>query len=82
MITVGIGEIQKNISILSKVTDVLEIVDKRKNQKIAVVYPIKKHSTIESLAGKYKGKVAPIDDLDAAKESAMLEAMRVKYVSH
>ncbi len=82
MITVGIGEIQKNISILSKVTDVLEIVDKRKNQKIAVVYPIKKHSAIESLAGKYKGKVPPIADLDAAKESAMMEAMRAKYVSH
>ena len=39
MITVGIGEIQKNISILSKVTDVPGIVDKRKNQNIATVYP-------------------------------------------
>lgn len=82
MITVGIGEIQKNISILSKVTDVLEIVDKRKNQKIAVVYPIKQRSVIETLAGKYRGKATPVDDVDAAKESAMMEAMRQKYVSH
>jgi hypothetical protein len=56
-----------NISILSKATDALEIVDKRKNQKIAALYQIKKHSAIESLAGKYKGKVPPITDLDAAK---------------
>lgn len=75
MITVGIGEIQKNISILSKLTDVLEIVDKRKNQKIAVVYPIKKRSVVEGMAGKYK-------DIIAAKESAMIEAIREKYVSH
>jgi len=82
MTTVGIGEIQKNISILSKLTDVLEIVDKRKNQKIAVVYPIKQRSVIEMLAGKYRGKVTPVDDIDAAKESVMMEAMRQKYVSH
>lgn len=82
MTTVGIGEIQKNISILSKLTDVLEIVDKRKNQKIAVVYPIKKRSVVEGMAGKYKDMVAAVDDLDAAKESAMTQAMREKYVSH
>ena len=79
MYTISIGEIQKNISLLTKLTEAFTIVDKRKNKSVAVVYPIKKHSIIDSLAGKYQNRVEKVDDLEKAKEEAMLQAMGEKY---
>ncbi|QOG11602.1 hypothetical protein [Arcobacter sp. FWKO B] len=79
MISIGIGEIQKNTSILSKISEVIEIVDKRQNKKIAVVYPVKQSSVIDILAGKYKNRVCKIDDIDKAKEDLMIVAMKAKY---
>lgn len=82
MLTIGIGEIQKNISILSKISEAVEIVDKRKNQKIAVIYPIHKTSVVAKLASKYKNQIKPIEDLDAAKKQAFELAMEEKYASY
>jgi hypothetical protein len=83
MHSVSIGEIQKNISLLTQLTDVFTIVDKRKNKRVAIVYPIKKHSIIDSIAGKYQNRVTPCDDLSRAKEIAMMETMGDKYgLSH
>ncbi len=79
MDTISIGEIQKNISLLTKLTDSITIVDKRKNKNVAVVYPIKQHSIISSLAGKYKDDVQRVDDLEIAKERALKEAFGEKY---
>jgi len=80
MYSISIGDIQKNISLLTQLTDVFAIIDKRKNQRVAIVYPIKKHSIIASMAGKYKNRVTtPCDDLKKAKEMAMMEAMGDKY---
>ena len=79
MRSVSIGDIQKNISLLTKLTDVLTIVDKRKNQRVAIVYPIKKDSVVASMAGKYRDRVVHSDDLENAKALAMLEAMKEKY---
>lgn len=79
MYTLSIGEIQKNISLLTQLTDILTIVDKRKNQQVAIVYPIKKHSIIASMAGKYRDRVQSIDDLERAKEEAMREVLGAKY---
>ena len=79
MDTISIGEIQKNISLLTKLTDVITIVDKRKNKNVAIVYPIKQHSIIPSLAGKYKDEVQRVDDLEQAKEQALKEAFGEKY---
>jgi len=79
MYRISIGEIQKNISLLTKLTEAFTIVDKRKNQNVAIVYPIKKHSIIESLSGKYKNRVSKVDDLEMAKEEAMKQAMEEKY---
>lgn len=79
MYTISIGEIQKNISLLTKLTEVFTIVDKRRNQEVAIVYPIKKHSIIGSMAGKYKDRVAKCDDLTKAKEMAMMAEMGEKY---
>ncbi len=83
MHSISIGDIQKNISLLTKLTDVFAIIDKRKNQRVAIVYPIKKHSIIGSMAGKYRDRVIKCDDLEKAKELAMMETMGEKYgLSH
>ena len=79
MLRISISEIQKNISLLTKLTEVFTIVDKRRNRNVAIVYPIKKHSIISSLAGKYKNRVEKSNDLGHAKEVAMREAMSEKY---
>ena len=79
MYTISIGDIQKNISLLTKLTEAFTIVDKRKNQSVAIVYPIKKHSIIESMAGKYRNRVAKVDNLEMAKEEAMKQVMSEKY---
>ncbi len=79
MDTISIGEIQKNISLLTKLTDAMTIVDKRKNKDVAIVYPINEHSIISSLSGKYKNRVKKVENLDVAKLEAMELAMREKY---
>lgn len=80
MISIGIGEIQKNISIFSDLKNPIQIVDKRKHQTLAFVYPAKtiEKSIVGKLAGKYKDK-AISDNVESIKEKAMLEAMREKY---
>lgn len=83
MQNISIGEIQKNISLLTQLTDVFAIIDKRKKQRVAIVYPIQKHSVIGSMAGKYRERVTKCADLEKAKEIAMMEAMGEKYgLSH
>ena len=79
MISIGIGEIQKNTSIFSKVNEVIEIVDKRRNKKIAVVYPVTQSSVIDVLAGKYKNRICNIDDVEKEKEDLMILEMKAKY---
>lgn len=83
MISMGVGQIQKNISILTTLTEAIRIVDKRRNKTVAIVYPASSSTSILSLAGKYKNRVQAVDNLAAAKESAMMEAMGEKYgLSH
>ena len=85
MQTIGIGELQKNMGILTHLTEALTIVDKRKNKEIAVVYPVNnnKHNMIEEMSRKFQKKSKErgivIEDLDKAKEDAMMEAMKEKY---
>jgi len=79
MYSISIGEIQKNITLITKLTEAITIVDKRKNKDVAIVYPIKKHSIIASLAGKYRDQVKRVDNLEMAKEEAMKQAMGEKY---
>jgi len=79
MKSVSIGDIQKNISLLTKSSKPFAILDKRKNKKVAIVYPIKSHSIVSSMAGKYKNRVKPCKDLEKAKEIAMKKAMEDKY---
>ena len=79
MYSISIGEIQKNISLLTQLNEVFTIVDKRKNKNVAIVYPVKKHSIISSMAGKYKNRVKRVDDLEMAKKRAMSEVLGEKY---
>ena len=80
MLTIGIGEIQKNTAIFSNLTEAIQIVDKRKNKNLAVVYPILPNSIIDGLAGKYKKQVKSSNlDYQQIKEQAMQELMEDKY---
>jgi hypothetical protein len=82
MQTIGIGELQKNMGILTHLTEALTIIDKRKNKSVAVVYPIVEENcrTVDEIAGSLSRYTnIKIDDLDKAKEEAMMEAMKEKY---
>jgi len=80
MLSIGIGEIQKNCSIFSNLTEALQIIDKRKKQVLAFVYPLQTQSIVDSLAGKYKDKIQKTDlSFQEIKESAILSAMEEKY---
>ena len=71
---------QKNSSIFSNLTESMQIVDKRKKQVLAMVYPVQSVSIVERLAGKYKERVKQTDkSLEAIKEEAMRLAMEEKY---
>jgi hypothetical protein len=78
MLSVGISDIQKNISLLSNPPEVIAVFDKRKNKQVATIYPVNKKSVVAELAGKYdidlEGK-----DLNQIKEEAMTIAMQEKY---
>jgi len=80
MISMGIGEMQKNISILNSLKEVIKIVDKRRKKTVAIIYPATKAGPICELRGKYKTRISePIDDLEEAKAKAMMLAMEEKY---
>ncbi|PHS34545.1 MAG: hypothetical protein COA92_01225 [Sulfurovum sp.] len=85
MQTIGIGELQKNMGILTHLTEALTIVDKRKNKEIAIVYPMQgqqKKSVVDELAGKFNKYAKNVDvnkPFDQIKEEAMMEAMKEKY---
>jgi len=83
MQTIGISEIQKNISLLTKLKEAITIVDKRKNREVAIIYPLSGNgegSVVESMANKYSNKsTVQKEDLEKAKEEAMMMAMREKY---
>jgi hypothetical protein len=78
MLSIGIGEIQKNSSIFSTMKESFEIIDKRKKIKLAIVYPIKQNSVIDTLSAKYRDKVSN-KSLEEIKEISMYEALKDKY---
>jgi len=80
MLSMGIGEIQKNSSIFSNLKEAITIMDKRKKSPLAIVYPIKKRSNIVKMAGKYKNRVK-VSNLThrQIREKAFETAMKEKY---
>jgi len=80
MLSIGVGEIQKNTSIFANFNKAFQIVDKRKKQVLAIVYPTKEKSVICNLAGKYKDKIKSSNlNLKEIKEQALFKAMEEKY---
>jgi len=86
MQTIGIGELQRNMGILTRLTEPMTIVDKRKNKTVAIVTPpIGSHedNIIEQMSRELQEKSRlrriVIDNLEKAKEEAMEMAMREKY---
>ena len=80
MLSIGIGEIQKNTSVFANMTEAIQIIDKRKKQVLAMVYPVKEQSVIKKLSGKYKDRVQKSKmSLEERKGFSMTEAMREKY---
>lgn len=78
----GLAEIQKNIAILTTLTEPLQIVDKRRKQIIATVYPRLRTQQAQKLAGKYQARIpADLQNLsfDQVREAALLAAMKEKY---
>jgi len=83
MLSIGIGEIQKNIAILNSLNEAVKVIDKRRKKTVALIYPYKQTPSIMLLGGKYQQDVAPIVDLEKAKEEAMVSYLREKYaLSH
>jgi hypothetical protein len=83
MQTVSIGEIQKNISLITKLKESIGVMDKRQNKIVAIITPTHQISVVNELAGKYTKFAKNIENLDEAKEKAMIKEMREKYgISH
>jgi len=80
MLSIGIGEIQKNTSVFTNITEAIQIIDKRKKQVVAMVYPVKQQSVIKKLSGKYKDRIQKSGmSLEEIKEFSMAKALREKY---
>jgi 23S rRNA A2030 N6-methylase RlmJ len=80
MVTIDIGKIQKNISIFKNITETLQIVDKRKKEVLAIVYPVKQKSVVKNLSGKYKNRIQKNNiSLKEIKEISTMKAMKEKY---
>jgi hypothetical protein len=82
MRAVSIGEIQKNISILTNLTEPLNVIDGRKKEHIAIITPVRQNISVKELGAKYKNRIpAELRGVDTkiAFESAMSEYVDKKY---
>lgn len=78
----GLAEIQKNIGLLTNLTEPLQVIDKRRKRIIATVYPYLKTNNAKRLAGKYASRIPDhLQNVDYSqvREAAMLAAMKDKY---
>ena len=81
--TIGVSEIQKNISLFKNLNETIHIIDKKTKEVLAIVLPKKKienHSLTDSLGGilQQKNKIS-IENIDEAIHKAYDEEMREKY---
>jgi predicted phosphoribosyltransferase len=79
MVTIGIGELQRDTSIITKLREAIKVVDKRKKQEVAIIYPIASNDVISKLAGKYANRIDSTISLDQIKTDAMTQALSEKY---
>jgi len=79
--TIGVSELQKNISIIRNLKETLYVVDKKTNELLATILPNKKEqkkSLTEELAGSMSNGIVA-DDLDKVISEAYSDAMMKKY---
>ena len=83
--TIGVSELQKNISIIRNLQETLYVVDKKTQEVLATILPNKKkspQSITDQLAGSLKGRTLPEKyrgDIDAAIADAFHMEMMEKY---
>jgi len=79
--TIGVSELQKNISIIRNLKESLQVVDKKTNELLATILPAKRKRTAtltEQLAGSMANAII-IDDIDKAYHEAREEEILKKY---
>ena len=83
--TIGVSELQKNISIIRNLKETLHVVDKKTNELLATIIPNSnkdKHDNeddwVERLAGSMSNGIV-VDDLDEAIRQAYHDEMMKKY---
>ncbi len=79
--TIGVSELQKNISIIRNLKETLHVIDKKTNELLATILPNKKEqkkSLTEELAGSMANGIVA-DDLDKAISEAYADAMMKKH---
>jgi len=82
--TIGVSELQKNISIIKNLTETLEVVDKKTKEVLALVLPksqLQNASLTDTLGGILHSRksIEEHKDLDVMIENAYSEEMREKY---
>jgi len=83
--TIGVSELQKNISIIRNLKETLYVVDKKTNELLATILPNKKmeeESIVDRLGGIFSDSKLPEKyngDLDAAIADAYHQEMMEKY---
>jgi len=83
--TIGVSELQKNISIIRNLKETLYVVDKKTNELLATILPnknIEEESIVDRLGGIFSDTKLPEKyngDLDAAIADAYHQEMMEKY---
>ena len=81
--TIGVSELQKNISIIRNLKETLHVIDKKTNELLATIIPNKQNKEEElSLTDRLAGSMAngiEVDDLDEAIGQAYHDEMMKKY---
>jgi len=79
--TIGVSELQKNISIIRNLKETLYVVDKKTNEILATILPHKKEkkkSLTEQLAGSMSNGIV-VEDIDKAYHEAKEKELIEKY---
>ena len=81
MMTIGVSELQKNISIIRNLKESLQVVDRKTNEVLATILPANRKGTTtltEQLAGSMANGIV-VDDIDKAYHEAKEKELLEKY---
>jgi len=82
--TIGVSELQKNISIFKNLTESIHIIDKKTKEVLALVLPksqMEEHTLTDTLAGslQVKNPIYEHKNFDTMVEDAYEQEMKEKY---